>query len=221
MNDASSIDNGKFFADYVTSYKVRDPYTFKIIEVTMMYDMASILVNHFQNNPNAPLAGQYNNFILSSAIRGTINFTPINTPSINQKQMFEDLHANYAIFEDARCVVQSLYTCQERYSQLSYINNVVAIEYVMRAVRRACPRNRFALANGRDLSDYAAAVDSVLENYRNLFNVLEFEYVQNNLQSDQKIFAASIRFAFNNWAQSEYFDLYAINAPEEETTTEE
>jgi hypothetical protein len=83
----------------------------------------------------------------------------------------------------------------------------------MRVVRRACPRNRFSLANGRDLSNYASAVERVLEDYKNMFSVLEFEYVQNDLESDLKLFTASIRFAFHNWAQSEYFDLYAINTP--------
>ena len=215
VNDASSLDFGKFFADYATSYKIRDPYTYKLEEVTIMYDLASILVDHFINRVNAPLAGQYNGFVLPSTIKGTLNFAPIATPTVNQKQVFEDLHVNYAIFEDDQCVVQSLYTDQEKYSQLSYLNNVIAIQYIMRIVRRVCPRNRFSLANGRDLSNYAEAVSSVLDEYRYMFNVLEFEYVQNNLQSDQKIFAASIRFAFNNWAQTEYFDLYAINAPEE------
>lgn len=212
-NDESSNDNGKFFADYISSYNVRDPYTNKVIEVTMMYDMATCLVEHLENSPNVPLAGQYNNFILPSAIKGTLNFTPLNTPKVNQKQALEDIHANYAIFESGSCVVQSLYTCQTKLSQLSYINNVLAIQYVMRVVRRACPRNRFSLANGRDLSSYASAVERVLEDYKNMFSVLEFEYVQNDLESDLKLFSASIRFAFHNWAQSEYFDLYAINTP--------
>ena len=136
----------------------------------------------------------------------------MNTPNVNQKQAIEDLHANYAIFEGNYCVVQSLYTCQEKLSQLSWLNNVIAIEHIMRVVRRECPRNRYSLADGRDLSNYATAVERVLEDYRNMFYDLQFEYVQNDLQSDQKIFAASIRFAFNNWAQSEYFDLYAINS---------
>jgi hypothetical protein len=219
INDASSYTNAKFFADYVTSYKVRDPQTYKVIEVTIMYDLATVLVDHFASTPNAPLAGQYNNFIMPSAIKGTLNFVPLNTPKVNQKQAIEDLHANYAIFEGNYCVVQSLYTCQEKLSQLSFLNNVIAIEHIMRVVRRSCPRNRFSLADGRDLSNYAAAVERVLEDYKSMFSILEFEYVQNDLQSDQKIFAASIRFAFNNWAQSEYFDLYAINNPETTATT--
>ena len=212
-NDASSISNAKFFSDYITSYQVRDPLTKKRIEVTLMYDLATVLVDHFESAPNAPLAGQINGFILQNAIKGTVNFVPLNTPKVNQKQAIDDLHANYASFDGDLCVVQSLYTCQEKKSQLIYMNNVVAIQYVMRQVRKACPRNRFSLADGRDLTNYATAVDRVLEDYKNMFSVLEFEYVQNDLESDNKIFSATIRFAFNNWAQTERFDLFAINQP--------
>lgn len=211
INDTSSYENAKFFGDYITSYKIRDPKTQKIIEVTMMYDMATVLVGHLASAPNAPLAGTANGFVLPSAIEGTINFKPLNTPKVNQKQAVDDLHANFAVFQDGECVVNSLYTCQEKASQLSFLNNVIAMEYIMRVVRRACPRNRFSLADGRDLSNYANAVDRVLEDYKNMFDILEFEYVQNDLQSDQKLFSAAIRFAFHNWAQAEYFDLYAIN----------
>ena len=56
INDASSYENGKFFADYATSYQVKDPLTKKRVEVTMLYDMATVLVSHFATAPNAPLA---------------------------------------------------------------------------------------------------------------------------------------------------------------------
>lgn len=201
----------KFCADYATSYEIRDPNTQKNIEVTCMYDLASVLPGHFANSSNAPLAGTYNGFILPSAIKGTINFTPINTPKVNQKQSMEDLHINYAIFEGDNCVLQTSYSCQETLSQLSFLNNVIAIQEVMREVRRNCPINRFSLASGSDLSNYAKAVNNVLDQFQSRFDVLEFEYTANNLLSQQKIFYASIKFAFLNWAQAEIFDLYAIN----------
>jgi hypothetical protein len=94
---------------------------------------------------------------------------------------------------------------------LSFVNNVLGIQEVLRAVRIACPINRFSLANGSDLSNYAKNVTNVLDNYTGRFDVLEFEYTANKLQAQQKIFYASIRFAFLNWAQSEIFNVYAIN----------
>ena len=201
----------KFCADYATSYQIREPNTQKLVEVTALYDLAGVLPRHFESNANAPLAGTYNGMTLPSAIKGTINFTPINTPKVNQKQAMEDLHINYAIFEGDNCVLQTTYTCQETLSQLSFLNNVIAIQDVMRSVRTACPINRFSLSNGTDLSSYAKSVNNVLDQYSSRFDVLEFEYTANTLLAEQKIFYASIRFAFLNWAQSEIFDLYAIN----------
>ena len=206
-----NADKKKFIADYVTSYEIKDPNTQKNIEVTMLYDMASLMTNHFATNYNAPTAGTYNGFILESAIKGTVNYTPINTPKANMKQSMEDLHANYAIFEGDNCVVQTSYTSQSTLSQLSFLNNVIAIQEVMRAVRRACPANRFSLSNGSDLTTYAKNVQTVLDEYSSRFDVLQFEYTANSLMAQQKIFYASIRFAFLNWAQAEIFDLYAIN----------
>jgi hypothetical protein len=201
----------KFVADYCTTYQIKDPLTHKNIEVTMLYDLATNLVSHLVNRANAPIAGIYNGMVLANAIKGTENFKPVVTPKVNQKQAMEDLHVNYAIFEGNDLVIQSSYTCQDTLSQLSFVNNVLGIQEVLRAVRIACPINRFSLANGSDLSNYAKNVTNVLDNYTGRFDVLEFEYTANKLQAQQKIFYASIRFAFLNWAQSEIFNVYAIN----------
>lgn len=201
----------KFIADYGTSYMIKDPLTMKTIEVTMMYDFVECLVNLYAAGPFNPAAGFVNGFVLKSAIKGTINYTPIVTPKLNQKQVMDDLRLNFAIFEDNNCVVQSLYTSQEANTELSYINNVLGIQEVVRQVRRSCPRQRFTLVKGADLSDYAAAVKEVLRNYTSNFAVLNFIYTKDPLKSSQKIFNAVLEFAFNEWAQTEVFDVYAIN----------
>lgn len=200
-----------FVADYGTSYLIIDPLTKKNIEVTMTYDLAPLLVDHIQNNPYAPLAGIANGFVLSSAIKGSINFTPVITPKSNQKEAMDNLRVNYAIFEDNNCVVQSCYSSQDAYTQLSWISNTIAIQRVLRAVRAACPRQRFTLSSGTDLNNYAKAVNDVLSNFTSNFSTLNFVYTQDNLRASQKIFYASIEFAFLNWAQTEIFDIYAIN----------
>lgn len=210
------IDMGQrrnfFTMDYATSYQVLDPNTFKNIEVTCTYDIAPILVGHILNNPYAPLAGQVNGFVLKNAIKGTINFTPVITPKANQKESMDELHVNYAIFEDNDCVVQSCYTSQDEYTQLTYGCNVVAIQRVLRAIRTACPRQRYALSTGTDLQAYATAVNNVLSNFTSNFAELNFVYSEDPLKVNQRIFYASIEFAFLGWAQTEIFDIYAINS---------
>lgn len=200
-----------FVADYATTYLIKDPYTFKNIKVTCTYDLAAALVSHIANNPNAPVAGTINGFILPSAIDQSINFVPINTPTGNQKELMDNLRVNYAIFEDSNCVIQSCYTAQAAYTQLSFIGNVLAIQRVIRAVRTACPRHRFALSTGSDLSNYATAVNNVLSDFITDFSTLRFIYNEDALKANQKIFYASIEFAFLNCAQTEIFDIYAIN----------
>ena len=200
-----------FTADYATSYLVKDPETKKNIEVTMLYDMAPLMVNHIAKNPYAPMCGSANGFILREAIKGTVNFTPVNTKKINYKSAVEELRINYAVFEDDNCVAQLCYSCQDKYTQLSYINNVVAIQRVLRAVRTACPKQRYTLSSTNDLTNYAKAVNNVLANFVTNFSVLNFVYTQDPLKAREKIFYASIQFAFLNWAQTEIFDVYAIN----------
>ena len=201
-----------FIADYGTTYEIIDPISKKNIEVTMLLDLAIRLTTmYIEQGPFAPLAGTYNGFRLGNAIEGTVNFVPIITPTTNQKQVIDDLRLNYAIFEDnGQCVVQSNYTSQDKNTQLSFINNVLAIQEVARVVRTVCPRNRFRLITGSDMSEYAAAVSRVLQGYNTYFETLEFTYTQDPLRSIQKIFYASINFSFNNWAQTEIFDLYAL-----------
>jgi hypothetical protein len=200
--------------DYATSYQIKDPTTYKNIDVTMTYDLAYALVNHIANKPNAPIAGTVNGFVLPSAIAGTVSFTPIITPTVNQKQAMEDIRVNYAIFQEGQCVVQSCYTSQTAYTQLSYGNNVLAIQQVLRAVRTSCPKQRYSLASSNDLSAYATAVNNVLAEFKNNFDILRFTYTSDALKASQKIFYASIEFAFLNWSQTEIFDIYAINNEE-------
>ena len=200
-----------FTSDYSTSYLVKDPETKKNIEVTMMYDFAPLMVNHIAKNPYAPMCGTANGFILREAIKGTINFTPVNTKKINYKSAIEELRINYAVFEDDNCVAQLCYSSQDKYTQLSFINNVIAIQRVLRAVRTACPKQRYTLSTTNDLSNYAKAVNNVLSNFITNFAVLNFVYTQDPLKTREKIFYASIEFAFLNWAQTEIFDVYAIN----------
>lgn len=202
----------KFIADYATSYTIKDPNTFKNIEVTMMYDMAACLVRGFNNGIVNPLAGTFNGYVLDSAIEGTVNFSPIITPAVNQKEAFEDLRLNYAIFQEGSCVVQSEYTSQEAYTELSYLNNVMAIQEVIRDLRTNCPANRYRLVTGTDLTEYAIACNHVLEKYLSNFYLLRFTYTEDPLLSMQKIFYASIEFAFNQFANCEIFDVYALNA---------
>ena len=208
------LTNNKFIANYSTYYQIYDPATHKRIKVTMMYDFAACLVNAFDKGIHYPTAGIANAFILNSAIEGTVNFVPRITPALNQKTLMDDLRVNYAIFQEGQCIVQSLYSAQnvDNYTQLSYINNVLAIQEVVRSLRTSCPKKRYTFVDNGDFTEYAELCNNVLKNFKNNFDYLHFEYRKDPLLSHQKIFYASVKFAFKDWAQSEIFDVYAINA---------
>lgn len=212
-NDKTNIPDtlkNRYIADYCTTYQIINPETKKRIKVTMLYDLAGIMVNHFINGPYKPVAGSANNMILTNAIEGTINFTPRITPQTNQKQLLDDMRINYAIFENGICVVQSTYSSQTEYTQLSFINNVMGIQEVMRAIRVQCPKSRFTFTTDSDFSIYSQAVSRVLVNYAAHFAELYFEYTKDPLQEIQKIFYAELYFRFNNWEQTESFDIFAL-----------
>jgi len=193
-----------------TTYEVKDPVTLKNITVTANYDLATCLVKHFTDNAFAPLAGQFNGFVLDNAIEGTVNFVPLITPSVNQKQAIDDLRVNYAIFQGNLCTIQSEYTIQDEYTELSYTNNVIAIQEIMRAIRKYCPKIRFMTVDGYDMTAYAKAVNDLLSNYSNNFYRLYFEYTADILKASQKIFYATIKVQFRPWEQTEEFDIFAL-----------
>ena len=216
-SEADKQGSSRFTGNYMTSGQVVDPYSNRRIEVTMMYDFAPALVDHFVNGKASnPLAGEINGFVLDSFVKGTINYIPRTTPAVDQKDLLDDARINYATYYEyeGNLVVDSLYTSQKEYTQLSYINNVLAIQEVMREVRSACPKNRFKFTSGNDFTEYATEVNAVLDAFKNNFDSLKFTYLEDTTKEAQKIYYAAIEFTFNNWAQSEIFDLYALNATE-------
>ena len=211
---ADSLEKSRYCGNYMSSFFTTDPYTNKRINVTMMWDFAPKLVTHLASGfSHKPLAGDVNGFVMDSAIKGTVNYIPRKTPAVDQKDLLDDAKINFATYYEyeGSLVVDSLYTSQDAYTQLSYINNVLAIQEVARSVRSACPKNRFKFTTGNDFSDYAEAVEDVLENFKNNFDTLKFTYLEDPTKESQKIYYAAIEFSFNNWAQSEIFDLYALN----------
>lgn len=202
----------RYSASYSTAYDVFDPYTRKQITVTCMYSLCEIITNHFlQGLRHRPLAGSANGFVITDAIENTLNFYPVVTPVIDQKEMFDEERINYADYLDNQLTIESLYTCQEKYTQLSFINNVLAIQQAAKAVRAQAPANRFTFLDQEGLNKYSNFVQSILDNYKDNFEELNFVYIQDDVMKANKIFNASINFRFKDFVQSEIFDLYALS----------
>lgn len=195
------------------SYDTIDPYTKKQIRVTGGYHLARILPNHFKAGRNRPVAGILNEVIINEAIEGTVNYIPKVTPKVNQKQVLDDMRVCYAAYINNRLVIETQYTSQEPHTQLSYVNNMLALQEVMRAIRNKCPITRYSFIDGEDLEMYKSDVVAVINKYASNFKLIEFEYVHDDIMVQNKIFYAAIKVAFRDYVQAEWFKIYAINAP--------
>ncbi len=202
----------KFSADYHIFGDIIDPYTKKQITVTCMYDIAALLVAHIRDRATVPFCGIANNAILTSFIDNTVNFCPKYLPTVDQKTEFDDAKINYANYFSGDLVLETEYTSQDKNTQLSYINNILNIQQVIRAIRTACPRFRYSFITNTDLESYKKNVNEVLAPFKSNFASIEFDYTQDPIMAANKVFTASLYVTFKDFAQTEIFNIYILNA---------
>lgn len=202
----------KFCASYSNSWDIIEPYSKKQITVTSTYNLANKFVNHYLNGVNRPFCGiaygiTFNNEVLD----GTINFKPKNTPQKDQKQLFDDERINYAAYYNGVLTMDTEYTSQKRYTQLSWLNNVLMVQKLIRDIRARCPINRYKfLDGGTELSKYKADVESILSEHSSDYKSISIKYVEDDYYTYNKIFYAIIVVQFKNFIQSEIFKLTVI-----------
>lgn len=207
---AKEFDHSKFAASYITTYDVLDTYSRKQINVTLMYSLAVKMINHFNLRRNAPCAGIQYGFTFDEAIKGTVNFCPKFTPKVDQKTELMDLGLNYCGYINNQLVLETTNTSQDPYSQLSYINNILAVQQIIHRVREVCPINRYTFITSDDLETYKKAVNNAIMQYKENFDTLEFVYVADPIMKANKIFNASIKVSFKDFVQTEIFKIYAL-----------
>lgn len=208
-NEPGMINN-KFISTYCTTYDIIDPYSKKQIHVTSGYSLTRLMAPHFASGRARPLAGLLNNFIFTDAIKGTVNFTPVITPSVNEKTDLEDLRVNYASYYDNNLVVETCYTSQDLLSEFSFVNNILAIQEVIKAIRSYCPKIRYGFIDGDDLEKYKADVQSVINKYTSSFMSITLEYIADTVYAANRIFYAAIKVKFRKFAQTELFKVIAL-----------
>lgn len=214
-DDALEVNN-KFISDYPISYDVIDPYSKKQISVTVGFTTARLLVDHLNAGRIQPVCGIKFNMILDDAIPGTLNFTPAVCPDPegNQKETMEDLRLNYATYIGDDLVLETEYTSQDAYTQFSFLNNILGVQEVVRAIRTRCPAIRYSFIDGEDLDRYKADIEDVISGYSANFKTLEFNYVADPIYTNNKIFYAALNVGFRDFVQTEWFKVTAINVTE-------
>ena len=203
-----------FAGDYMSTYDIIDPFSHKQINVTMTYGLAPLLVNHYTTNVAAPIAGEFNNFVISDYVPGTLNIIPRVTPTVDQKEILDDLKVNFVnLTSDKLLAVQSTYTSQDHNGPLSYSSNVIVTQMVIKSIRRYCPKIRFMLmdANATDFGKYKTLIeDNVISRFTQYFKSIELIYTRDDDQIAAKIFNASLYCYYRDFPQGEVFDVFAI-----------
>ena len=213
----AAFEKTPFTGDYLSYYEVIDEYSRKQVKVTMMYGFAPILVNHYSTNIAAPLAGEFNNFVITHAIEGTLNFAPRITPHVDQKSEIDELHINYLNHSsEGALAVQSTYTSQDHWGPLVYASNVIVTQMCVKEIRRYCPKIRFMLMESNNFSGYKQRIqDNVISNYAKYFKSIELVYTQDDEMTAAKVFNASLLCYYKDFPQGEIFDVFAIEGSPE------
>jgi hypothetical protein len=200
-----------WITDFCQSFEILDTYSKKTVKVTALYTISRLMINHLINYRNLPFAGETNEAILTDALKGSLSFAPVVTPSVDEKTNMEDLRVNFASYFGTKLIVESLYTAQEKLTQLSFSNNVMALQRVLKVIRKTFPAIRYQfISNEDDLKKYTARINEVISTYASDFEELTFTYVQDSTMLANKIFRAALKFRFKDFAQAEIVDAYIL-----------
>lgn len=205
------MNNSKYIVPYITSYEVIDSYSRKQVPVTIGYSLARIMVKHFTNGKNRPLAGFLHDFTIPEAIENTINFLPSVTPNMDERQELDDARLNYCSYYENTLVVETFYTTQLERTDFSYANNILAVQELMKAIRKRCPHIRYSFTNGDDLTAYQDDVNAVINKYSGNFYFAEMQYAEDPSATDEdRVYYAVIYVSFRPFVQAEKFKIIAL-----------
>ena len=213
------------------SYDIRDPYTNKQISVTGTYGLSIAMVNHYITGVGKVFAGKSNGITFGNAIESTVNYIPKIYPTsamtslnnigmtypsddasiMNEKQIMCDARINYGSYYDGLFTMDTEYTMNSTESEFSYINNVMLVNQLIQAIRKACPAARYNFIDGEDLEVYEKAVTTVINSMRSSFASVTFKYLQDENSIANKIFYAALEIVFRPFAQAEIFTITALN----------
>jgi hypothetical protein len=205
------IQSSKFVAVYHNYFKMVSPYNNKQIEVTMPFLLIGKMLAHFDGGVNRPFAGIANQITFPDIITKSVNFLPVVIPGVDQKQELVDNNINYISYYDETAVMETMYTNDDEYSQLSFLHNILSIQQIVKALRTKCPKIRYTFIDGTDLETYIDDCNAVLNNYQSYFKSLEMTYMEDEKYEANNIFYAAIKVTFKNFIQEEYFKVIALS----------
>lgn len=211
MFEMESVSKSRYIGVYANSYDIIDEYSKKQITVTACYTLAKFLPSHFADRRNLPLAGQRNGFVFDEIVEGTVNYLPKVIPGKNQKEELFNNRINFISYLDKVPTLESEYTSQEDHTGFSYINNTLAIQEVIKAIRVNCPKTRYSFMEQDDLVKYTEDVNVILNKYISNFGSLTMEYAADPIYEQNLVYYAVLYVRFKKFVQTEVFRIIAIN----------
>lgn len=208
---ADGIPRSRYTAMYHNYFNILSPYTRKEITVTMPYLLVSKMVDHISSGVGRPFAGFANKLDFSDIIEGSVNFLPVQIPTLDEKQELVDHNINYISYYDGIPVMETMYTNTDDYTQLSFLSNVMGVQEIIKVLRTRCPRTRYTFLDGDDLEQYLEDVDSILKQFSANFRQLSCKYMADERYESNHIFYAVLTVQFRNFIQEEYFKIIAIS----------
>lgn len=207
----SVIKETDYAAVYHNFFKIYDPYNYKQITVTLPYLLSTRMINHISNGVGRPFAGMLYGITFPEIIEGTINFIPVEIPGVNQKQELVDINVNYLGSYDGIPTLETMYVHSAKYTQLSFLHNIMAVQEVIKAIRTKCPKVRYTFLDGSDLEEYLADANAVINKYTTNFKSISMQYMADEIYENNNIFYAVLNVSFKNFVHEEYFKVIAIN----------
>ena len=177
----------------------------------MPYNLVPNLIQHVANGVGRPFAGIANGVKFSNIIEGTVNFLPVIIPGNDQKQKLVDNNINYISYYDGVPVMETMYTNDDEYTQLSFLHNVMAVQEIIKLIRTNCPRTRYTFLDGDDLESYIEDAKAIIKQFSTNFKSIDMVYMADEKYEQNNIFYATIKVQFKNFVQEEYFKVIATN----------
>ena len=118
---------------------------------------------------------------------------------------------NYISYYDDLPVMNTMYVNVIEYTQLSYLNNIMNIQGIVKELRKRCPKTRYTFMDGSDLQKYLEDTSAIINNYNSYFKSISIKYMADAEYESQNIFYAVLTVQFRNFVQEEYFRIYAIS----------
>ena len=169
------------------------------------------LIDHISGGVGRPFAGLANEIYFPEVIEGSVNFLPVEIPGLNQKQELVDANINYVSYYDGTCVMETMYTNDDEFSQLSYLHNVMGVQEIIKIIRTRCPRTRYTFLDGDDLETYIDDVTKIVKQFATNFKSIDVQYMADEKYESNNIFYAVLKVQFKNFIHEEYFKIIALN----------